>query len=108
MSSSSLKREEQIDFVRWVIVFQGRGGEGASKTPLAQGEAEGSVRLLLTINPAVPSVVPCRVRGMSFERFPGPWQEIVVSTFLTMAIALGARSTVSRLNVSRGSGRQLA
>ena len=38
--------------------------------PLDQGGADGSVRLLLTKNPAVVSVTPCQVLGISFERLP--------------------------------------
>ena len=43
--------------------------------PPAQGGSKGSVRLLLTKNPVRSFSCPiCQVRGLSFERFPRPWQ----------------------------------
>ena len=47
-------------------------------TPSAIGGAEGSVRLLLTENPARSfSCCPrCQVHGISCERFPRPWQTV--------------------------------
>ena len=46
-----------------------------SITPTAKGGVENSVRLLLTKNPACSFSCPsCQVRGISFVRFPRPWQ----------------------------------
>ena len=55
--------------------FFGGYRENRRISPPAQDGAEDSDRLLLTENPACTFSYPrCQVRGISFERFPRPWQ----------------------------------
>ena len=49
------------------------GGRGNREiTPLAQGGADASGKLLLTLTRSVPSMIPCQGRGFSLERSPRP------------------------------------
>ena len=53
---------------------RGFWGQGISSNNLSLSGWSWSVRLLRTKTPSVPSVAHCQTRGISFERFPQPWQ----------------------------------
>ena len=60
-----------------IYIFSWAGRENLEMTPPTHGGAEDNVKLLLTKNPARSFSYPwCQVHGISFERFPWPWQTV--------------------------------
>ena len=58
------------------FIFCGENLQNVEFRPRWKTWAEGSVRLLLTKNPACSCNCPWWVHGISFELFPRPWQTV--------------------------------